>query len=136
LPDATEYLADVQIMGKIPPMTPITAVVTAFLAAMFMATGAAKLAGLPRLVATRDRLGVTARSWLSIGALEIAGAAGALLGLAVRPLGLAATGGLVLVAAGAIAAHVRAGDEPLEAAPAGVALTLASAALALQAVTA
>jgi hypothetical protein len=31
---------------------------------------------------------------------------------------------------------VRAGDEPLEAAPAGIALTLASAALALQAVTA
>jgi DMSO/TMAO reductase YedYZ heme-binding membrane subunit len=47
-------------------MTPMTAVVTALLAALFAATGAAKLAGLPRLVETRDRLGVTARSWLSI----------------------------------------------------------------------
>jgi hypothetical protein len=71
-----------------------------------------------------------------IGALEVAGAGGAVLGLAVRPLGLAATGGLVLVGVGAIATHLRAGDPPSEAAPAGVALLLASAALALQAATA
>lgn len=44
-----------------------------------------------------------------IGVLELAGASGALRGLAVRELGIAACGGLVLTSLGAIASHVRAG---------------------------
>ena len=117
-------------------MAPLTAAVTGLLAVLFAGIGAAKLAGLPHLIETRDRLGVAAGSWRSIGALEIAGAAGALAGLALRPLGLAATGGLVLVALGAIVAHARAGDPPAKALNAAVALLLAGVALALQAATA
>jgi DoxX-like family len=114
----------------------ITTLVTGLLGVGFLATGATKLAGIPQSLEIRDHLGVPAASWRSIGALEVAGAGGALLGLAVSPLGLAATGGLALVAAGAIATHLRAGDRPREAAPAGLALLLAGAALALQAASA
>jgi hypothetical protein len=117
-------------------MEAMTAVVTGLLAAGFLAAGAMKLAGAQPSLEIRDHLGVTARSWRSIGALGVAGAAGAALGLALRPLGLAATGGPVLLAPGAIGTHLRAGDPPSEAAPAGLALTLAAAALALQAATA
>src|SRR5256885_7565037 len=117
-------------------MDATTSVVTGLLAALFLAVGATKLAGLPQSLEIRDHLGVTARSGRSIGALEIAGASGAALGLALRPLGLAATGGLVLLAIGAIATHRRVGDAPSEAAPAAIALVLSAAALALQAATA
>jgi hypothetical protein len=117
-------------------MDATTAVVTGLLAALFLAAGAPKIAALPKSLEIRDHLGVPAGSWRLIGALEIAGAVGAAIGLAVRPLGLAATGGLVLVAGGAIVTHLRAGDPPSEAAPAGVALVFAAAALALQAATA
>jgi hypothetical protein len=117
-------------------MDVITAVVTGLLTAGFLAAGGAKLAGLPPSLEVRDRLGIPASSWRVIGVLEIAGAVGAAVGLAVRPLGLAATGGLVLVGLGAIATHVRAGDPTSEAAPAGIALLLAAAALALQVATA
>jgi hypothetical protein len=117
-------------------MDVITAVTTGLLSAGFLAAGATKLAGLPQSLEIRDRLGVPARSWQAIGVLEIAGAGGAALGLAVRPLGLAATAGLVLLGSGAIATHLRAGDPPSEAVPAGIALLLAAAALTLQAATA
>jgi uncharacterized membrane protein YphA (DoxX/SURF4 family) len=117
-------------------MDAITAVVTGLLTAGFLAVGAMKLAGAPRLRQTRDHLGVSASAWRTIGVLEIVGALGAAIGLAVRPLGFAATAGLVLLGAGAIASHVRAGDPPAETAPAGTALLLAAAALALQAATA
>ncbi|MEA2347543.1 MAG: hypothetical protein QOG62_1330 [Thermoleophilaceae bacterium] len=117
-------------------MNLITAVITGLLTAGFLATGGMKLAGLPQSLEVRDHLGIPASSWLAIGALEVAGAVGAAVGLAVRPLGLAATGGLVLLAIGAVATHVRAKDPASEAAPAGVALLLAAAALALQMATA
>jgi hypothetical protein len=113
-----------------------TAVVTGLLAALFLSTAGVKLASLPQSVQIRDHLGVAPAQWRLIGLLELAGAAGAALGLAVRPLGVAATSGLVLVALGAIATHVRAGDAPDAVAPAGIALLLAGGALALQLATA
>jgi hypothetical protein len=117
-------------------MDAVTVVVTGLLAALFLPTGAMKLAGVAQSLQMRDELGLPARSWAMIGALEVAGAAGALLGLAVRELGIAATGGLVLLSVGAIATHVRHGDPPAKALPAAVALLLAAGALALQAATA
>jgi hypothetical protein len=117
-------------------MDVFTAVVTGLLTAGFLAAGGMKLAGLTQSLEVRDHLGVPASSWRAIGALEIAGAVGAAVGLAVRPLGFAATGGLVLLGIGAIATHVRAEDPASEAAPAGLALLLAAAALTLQAATA
>jgi uncharacterized membrane protein YphA (DoxX/SURF4 family) len=117
-------------------MDAATVVVTGLLAALFLSTGAMKLAGVAQSLEMRDQLGLPARTWVLIGALEVAGAGGALLGLAVRELGVAATGGLVLLSVGAIATHVRAGDPPAKAVPAAFALLLAAGALALQAATA
>jgi uncharacterized membrane protein YphA (DoxX/SURF4 family) len=117
-------------------MNTATAIATSLLAVLFLSAGAPKLAGAAQSLEMRDHLGVPARFWRLIGVLEIAGAAGALLGLAVRALGVAATGGLVLLSLGAIATHIRAGDAPAKAAPAGLALALAAAALALQVATA
>jgi hypothetical protein len=113
-----------------------TAVVTGLMAALFLSSGGMKLASRPQSVEIRDHLGVVPARWLLIGLLELAGATGAALGLAVRPLGVAATSGLVLLALGAIATHVGAGDPPDAVAPAGIALLLAGGALALQLATA
>jgi hypothetical protein len=65
--------------------------------------------------------------------LELAGAVGVLVGIAVEALGLAAAAGLVLTSLGAIAAHVRASDPPKALVPAAVGLVLSSAVVALHA---
>lgn len=111
-------------------------VVAGLLAALFLSTAAMKLAGVAPSLAMRDHFGIAAPTWRAIGVLELAGASGALLGLAVRELGIAACAGLVLTSLGAIASHVRAGDPPAVAAPAGLALALSVAAVSLQAATA
>lgn len=118
-------------------MSTATTIVTILLAALFLFAGGGKLAGVKQQVEARDHFGISASSWRVIGALEVAGAVGVLVGLlAVRFLGVAAAVGLVLVGIGAIATHVRAGDQPREAVPAVIALALAAATLVLQAATA
>jgi hypothetical protein len=84
---------------------------------------------------TRDALGIQPRVYLLIGVCEVAGAAGALIGLALRPLGIAALGGLVLVAVAACATQVKLRHALGEALPAVLALVLSVAALVLQATT-
>src|SRR5947208_1221201 len=113
-----------------------TAIVTGLLAAFFLLAASMKLTGAPQSLEIRDHLGVAPGQWRLIGVLELSGAVGAAVGLAFTPLGVAATAGLVLTSLGAIATHVRAGDPPQEALPAGVALLLAAGALALQLATA
>jgi hypothetical protein len=117
-------------------MDPLAVVITSLLAALFLATAAMKLAQVPRSIEMRDHLGVAAPAWRLIGGLELAGASGVLLGLAVPALGIAACGGLVATSLGAIASHVRVQDKPADAAPAVLALALSVAALALQAASA
>src|SRR5437870_3194924 len=117
-------------------MDTATPVVTGLLAALFLSAAAMKLAGVAQSLEARDHFAIAPARWRLIGVLELAGASGAALGLAIRPLGVAATGGLVLVSLGAITTHMRAGDPPGAALPAGVALALAAGALALQLATA
>jgi DoxX-like family len=114
----------------------MTTAISIVLALLFTATAAAKLTGQTASLAMRDHLQIPAVRWRQIGVLELAGVAGVLIGLALRPLGIAAAGGLVLLALGAIATHVRAGDKPVSVAPAVVALALALATVALQAANA
>ena len=113
----------------------MTTAISILLALLFAATAAGKLTGQPMSLAMRDHLGIAAARWQQIGLLELAGAAGVLIGLALRPLGIAAAAGLALLALGAIATHVRAGDKPVAAAPAVLALALAVATVALHATT-
>jgi hypothetical protein len=108
----------------------MTTAVTVALALLFLLSGATKVVPNPRSLPVREKLAIPATAWGLLGAAEIAGAAGVLVGLSVKPLGIAAAIGLVLVSVGAVAAHVRLKDG-LHAAPAVVALVLAAATLVL-----
>jgi hypothetical protein len=109
----------------------MTITVTVALAAMFLLSGAAKVVPNAASLAARDKLGIPATAWSLLGVAEIAGAAGVLVGLKVSPIGMAAAAGLVLVGLGAVAVHQRAKDGLIHAAPAVVALVLATGALVL-----
>jgi hypothetical protein len=112
-------------------MSTATVLVSVVLALLFLATAAGKLTGQRVSVASRDHLGIAPVRWQQIGLLEVAGAVGVLTGLTLRPLGMAAAAGLVLLSLGAIATHARAGDKPAAALPAITALVLAASTLVL-----
>ncbi len=113
-------------------MTALAVTVTALTALIFVAAAILKFRKDPHTMQTRDELGIAAGPYTLIGVCEIAGAAGALIGLAVRPLGLTALAGLVLVAIGACATQVKLKRPISEARPAILALALSAGALALQ----
>lgn len=113
-------------------MNAITAVVTILAALLFIAAAMVKLTSQPMSLEVRDRLGIRPQRWRQIGTLELLGSLGALIGLAVPPLGIAATAGLTGVAIGALVSHFRVNDPFKEAAFAYVALVLAGAAFVLQ----
>lgn len=105
-------------------------VLAVLVAVIFTALGAAKILAVPPMQARATHVGFSVAAYRRIGALELAGAAGVLIGLA-RPLvgGLASVG-LLLLLAGAIATHWRNHDGPREAAPAVVCVVLVAGYLA------
>ena len=113
-------------------MSTATVLVSVVTALLFLATAAGKLTGHAASVAIRDHLVIPDVRWQQIGLLEVAGAFGVLIGLTLRPVGIAAAAGLVLLSLGAIATHVRAGDKPAASLPAFAGLALAVAVLVLQ----
>jgi uncharacterized membrane protein YphA (DoxX/SURF4 family) len=117
-------------------MTVLTAVMTLLTALVFLAAGWVKFAGEENAMEMRDSLGFSPAAYRAIGACEVAGAVGALAGLAFRPLGIAALSGLVLVSIAAIASHVRLGRPASESRAAVIALVLSTSALVLQILTA
>lgn len=88
------------------------------LAAVFAALGAAKLLALPAMTQRAAHVGFGVAAYRGIGALEIAGAAGLLLGTVSRVIPIAAAIGLLLLLGGATIVHLRADDGVKEAAPA------------------
>jgi hypothetical protein len=112
-------------------MDAATVIVTALLAALFTFSASIKLLGVSRSLAIRDHLGVKPLHWRLIGACELAGVAGVLVGLMWSPIGIAAAIGLALLSVGAIAFHVRASDGAADTAPAVLGLALAVAAAVL-----
>jgi len=107
-------------------------VVTALLVAMFAFAGSIKVFGVRQSLAIRDHLGIDPTQWRLVGLLELAGATGALVGLAWAPIGIAAAVGLALLVFGAIIFHVRASDSVTDTAPAVIGLGLAVATAILQ----
>ena len=107
-------------------MDTATVVVTLLLAALFTFAASIKLLGVSQSLAIRDHLGVKPLQWRLIGALELAGVAGALVGLAWPPIGIAAAVGLALLSIGAVAFHLRASDRVAEMAPAVIGIALAA----------
>ncbi len=65
-----------------------------------------------------DHFGISWERYRGIGLLEVAGAAGVLVGFAFTALGAAAAIGLTLLMVAAVATHRRAGDPPAQMAPA------------------
>jgi hypothetical protein len=89
------------------------------LALAFAASGIVKILSLPPARADADRFGMSYNVFKGIGALEFLGGAGLATGALVTDLwwiGVAAAVGLVMLTAGALAAHVRAGDPAAKAA--------------------
>lgn len=95
-----------------------TLVVSVLLAAVFAASGAVKVAGARRARDMAAHLGLAWPRYRSIGFVELACAAGLLVGLAVVGVGVAAALVLILLMAGAVVAHARAGDTGGETIPA------------------
>jgi uncharacterized membrane protein YphA (DoxX/SURF4 family) len=92
-----------------------------FMAFGFMTFGFGKLADQKmRLDETRDHLGVSEGLWKAIGALEIAGAAGVLIGLLLPIIGVLAGIGLVAMTTGAVFYPHKAGDSYKDRIPATV----------------
>jgi hypothetical protein len=94
-----------------------------------LASGVSLLLRLPLPVETVQHVGAGAIIPL-LAVLEIAGATGTLVGLAVPQLGVAAATGLTLYFLGAVIAHIRVGDGPAElAAPTVLSFVAAAAAV-------
>lgn len=93
-------------------------------AAIFLLFGAAKLFALAPMRERAAHAGFSVTAYRGIGALEIAGAAGLLLGLTVPVLGALAGAGLLLLLAGALVTHVRNRDRGRDLVPALVCAVL------------
>jgi Na+-transporting methylmalonyl-CoA/oxaloacetate decarboxylase beta subunit len=100
------------------------------LAAVCAVPALGKLLSHPKMLAAASHFGVPWAMYRLIGVPEAAAAAGALIGLAWAPLGIAAASGMALLLLGALTVHRRAGDSPAEAASALVALGVSIAYLA------
>ncbi|PWI12739.1 invasion protein [Streptomyces sp. Act143] len=115
-------------------MTTAHTTLAVVLSLVFLPLGLAKMAVVPFMRQAAEHLGMSPGRYRVIGTLEVAGAAGLLLGLASAPLGVAAAAGLALLMVAAAAVHLRHGDPPGRALPAAVlaltALACAGAAIA------
>ena len=109
------------------------AILALFLAVPFTGIGAAKLLAVPSMRARAAHVGLGVGAYRVIGALEVAGAAGLVAGLAVPLLRTSAAVGLLLLLAGAVVAHLRAKDGIKEMLPAIGLGTLATAVVVLSA---
>lgn len=106
-------------------------VLSTAVAAVFAVLGLAKLRAVPSMRARAAHVGFSVDAYRCIGALEVAGAAGLVTGVAVPALGAAAGAGLLLLLMGAVTTHLRVGDSLKEAAPALVLAALVAVVIAL-----
>lgn len=104
------------------------------LAVFFGALGSAKVMAVPAMRARAAHLALPVKVYRGIGSLELAGAAGMLVGIAVPALGALAAVGLLLLLAGALVAHVRNHDRVQEMSAAVVSAVLVALYLGLVAV--
>jgi hypothetical protein len=103
---------------------------SAGLAALLAALGAAKVLRAGWTVRAAEHLSYSVPAFRAIGAAELAAAAGLLAGIAWFPLGTAAAAGLVALLIGAVLAHRRAQDPaPAWLPPAWLALASAGTAV-------
>ena len=104
-----------------------TPVLAAVLVVAFGAAGYAKLAAVPAMRAAAEHVGYSVDAYRRIGALEILGVLGILVGAAVPVFGALAATGLILLLGGAVVVHLRNGDGIRDLAPALVLGAVAAA---------
>lgn len=97
------------------------------LALLCLLPAVGKLSGRPMMRQSAQHFGVPWRRYRLIGVAELAATAGILAGLRWPPLGVAAAAGMILLLAGAVVMHRRAGDPGREMLPAVVILGVAVA---------
>lgn len=95
-----------------------TAVLAILLAAGFVGAGLPKILAQPTAVDNARQHGYSVPAFRVVGLLEVAGAAGLVIGLYWAPLGVAAAAGLALLIVGAVITHLRAKDPVKAAVPA------------------
>jgi hypothetical protein len=91
---------------------------------LFLVTGGVKVLGVEASLAIRDHFAMSPRLWQVIGTLECSGAAGAVLGIWVKPLGVLALLGLSALMLGALVNRMRVDDPARLLAADAVTLTL------------
>jgi hypothetical protein len=111
-------------------------VLSVLLALGFLGLGGAKVLGVSQMADNARHLGYPLAAFKAVGAMEIGGAAGLLVGLYWPPLGIAASTGLLLLLAGAAASHLRAGDGIKEITPVALFAALLIVAIYLRFTTA
>ena len=93
-------------------------VLAVLVAVFFFLSGTASVLALAPMRERAAHTGFSVTAYRGIGALQIAGAAGVLLGLAVPVLGALAGTGLLLLLVGAVITHVRVHDRGRDLVPA------------------
>ncbi|MEG3632410.1 DoxX family protein [Micromonospora palythoicola] len=116
-------------------MTLVATILAVLLALVFLALGTAKTLALQPMRERATEAGFSVAAYRRIGLLEVAGAAGLLVGLTVPLIGALAGTGLLLLLTGALVVHLRKGDGPQKYAPALVCGLLVAAYLVLQVLT-
>ena len=111
-------------------MSAATAALAGAVALFFTGLGTAKIRAVPAMRERAADVGMSTAAYRGIGALEVAGAAGVVAGLAEPRLGGLAGAGLLALLGGALVAHRRTGDTLRESAPALVSAAVVAGYLA------
>lgn len=112
----------------------VALIISIFLAVALTVSAVGKLTKMPAVIESMSTVGVPAGRIPVLASLEIAGAAGLVIGLFWWPVGVAAAIGVILYFLGAVIAHVRVKDLP-GVGPAAFLLVVAIAALVLRLLT-
>ncbi|NGP05029.1 DoxX family protein [Rhodococcus sp. 14C212] len=99
-------------------MTTASLVLAVSLAVFYLLLGVSKVSATSPMRERAAHVGISVGTYRGIGALEVAGAVGLLIGGLVPAVGAAACVGLLLLMVGAVVTHVRNGDGLREMAPA------------------
>ena len=111
-------------------MSAATTALAGTVAVFFTLLGTAKIRAVPAMRQRAAHVGMSTSAYRRIGALEVAGAAGVLVGLAEPRIGGLAGAGLLALLGGALIAHRRTGDTLRETAPALISAAAVAAYLA------
>ncbi|MGW3119506.1 DoxX family protein [Streptomyces sp. NPDC001107] len=108
----------------------LTITLACAIALIFGGIGVLNTLALPKARELAAETGFSVAAYRRIGALQLAGAAGVALGLAMPLLGGLAGAGLLLLLAGAVVVHLRKGDPVAKFVPAAVCAALVASYLA------